>query len=246
MNSGRGSLQSMKAYQSMFGVDWSNLDDDHHDVHKRNESLGSSLSIAEDPSRRIDRVKQRCSSQNHSLSIWWKVAIQTYIQQRMWMQLGQTPADFDNQLPLRFDRLYRPSELSVFDKTFSQPWATPSRLSHEDQHKKSLTDDGELENGGISPRKATLKESKITLFDERVQSSKGHPEQNKTREEDHGYISLRDYVNTNGFSAKSRSSLNQLISAHTSKPPFFPDEKSNKPGKIHYQSLIRLLIPPRS
>ena len=30
VNAGRGSLQSMKAYQSMFGVDWSDLEDDHH------------------------------------------------------------------------------------------------------------------------------------------------------------------------------------------------------------------------
>ena len=45
-------------------------------------------------------------------------------------------------MPSRFDRLYRPTELSHFDKVFSRPWATPSRLSHEDQHKSSLDDEG--------------------------------------------------------------------------------------------------------
>ena len=63
---------------------------------------------------------------------------------------------------------------------FARPWATPSRLSHEDQHKSSL-DDGELGSAGLSPRKVTPKESKITLFDERVQ----HPRVtvNKTKQQ---------------------------------------------------------------
>jgi len=227
----------MKAYQSMFGVDWSDLEDDHkidhserrRGAHRRNESTGSTTSIADDPGR-IEKVKQRCISQNNALSVWWKVAIQTYIQQRMWMQLGGTPAG--STLPPRFDRLYRPNELSHFDKVFARPWATPSRLSHEDQHKSSL-DDGELGSSGLTPfqKKATPKESTITLFDERVQSSKGHDEQDKTREEDQGYISLREYVTTNGFNAKNRSSLNQLIDAHADKPQhaFFQYEQSEKP-----------------
>lgn len=73
VNAGRGSLQSMKAYQSMFGVDWDDLDDDQkidHDgqrAFKRSESIGSALIMAEDPAR-IDRVKQRCAAQNVSLS----------------------------------------------------------------------------------------------------------------------------------------------------------------------------------
>lgn len=127
VNAGRGSLQSMKAYQSMFGVDWSDIDEDHrldqdkHRGHRRNESVGS---VVDDP-HRIDRVKQRCIAQHYALSSWWKVAIQTYIQQRMWMQLGGNPAG--SSLPPRFDRIYRPKELSHFDKVFSRPWATPSR-----------------------------------------------------------------------------------------------------------------------
>ena len=121
-------------------------------------------------------------------------------------------------MPSRFDRLYRPTELSHFDKVFSRPWATPSRLSHEDQHKSSLDDEG---IAGLSPRKTTHKESKITLFDERVQSSNKYMYPNsvekKAEEEDHNgsYTSLRDYVSNHGYSSKSQSSLNQLIDAHT-------------------------------
>ncbi len=234
VNAGRGSLQSMKAYQSMFGVDCGDLDEDattdqHSRAHRRNESVSSAVSVAADDSARIDRVKQRCNAQNGRLSVWWKVAIQNYIQQRMWMQLG---GNSGSSLPPRFDRLYRPNELSHFDKVFSRPWALPSRLSHEDQHKSSL-EDGELGSAGLTPRKATPKESKITLFDERVQSSKGHGEQDKKTEEDEGYISLQDYVKRHGYNAKGKSSLTQLIEAHTQpKPNILSNVASYKPGKL--------------
>ena len=90
VNAGRGSLQTMKAYQSMFGVlEWSDIEGDssQNHAHRRNESTGSSLSVADDLAR-IDRVKQRCSAQNSALSVWYKVAIQAYIQQRMWMTVS--------------------------------------------------------------------------------------------------------------------------------------------------------------
>jgi hypothetical protein len=202
----------MKAYQSMFGVDWNDSEEDSSTEksrgHGKNDSV-SSLNVMDDPAR-IDRVKQRCRAQNDALSVWWKAAIQAYIQQRMWMQLGRNP--FRSSLPPRFDRLHRPTELSHFDKVFIRPWATPSRLSHEDQHKSSL-DDGESGSAGLNPRKAIPIGSKLTLFDERVQSSKGHGVQGKTAEKDTGYISLQDYVNRYGFNAKCRNSLTQLIEA---------------------------------
>lgn len=209
VNDGRGSLQSMKAYQSMFGGDWGDIEYDNSIDKKqgirRSVSVGSTLSNAEDQGR-IDRVKGRCRAQNDSLSVWWKGAIQSYIQQRMWMQLGMNPSV--SELPPRYDRLHRPDELSHFDKVFSRPWATPSRLSHEDQHKSSL-DDGEL--AALTPKRVVPNETKVTLFDERVQSYKGHFGLDKVVEEDQEYISLLDYLHNHGFNAKNRCSLNQLI-----------------------------------
>lgn len=251
VNAGRGSLQSMKAYQNMFGVDWSDLDDDefkldqdsklkqHPGGHRRKESAGL---VLDDPSR-IDRVKQRCMAQNNALSVWWKAAIQMYIQRRMWMQLGGTPSG--SSLPPRFNRLYRPYELSHFDIVFGQPWATPSRLTHEDQHKKTLGDD-ELGGGGISPRKSTPKESNPSLFDERVQSSKVQGVESKSTNEDHEYRSLREYAHTHGFGAKSKSSLTQLIDYARPRQSSFPEEQSEKPGKrnvltVHYPTRVHVL-----
>ena len=245
VNAGRGSLQSMKAYQSMFGVDWNDWEDDgmaDRDKQplslssKRNVSVGSITSNTDEPGS-IDRVKQRCKAQNNALSVWWKVAIQSYIQQRMWMQLGRNPTG--SSLPPRFDRLYRPHELSQFDKFFARPWATPSRLSHEDQHKSSL--DGEMNGTGQTSRKATPKESKITLFDERVQSSKGHEEKVKTEEDDEGCLSLRDFVNVHGFNGRNRQSLNELLKAHSHRPHGVPIFEEQGNVVLHMKNRVSTL-----
>ena len=207
----------MKAYQHMFGVSFSDIDEDGGPPdptfprHGRNESNMSMISLTDD---RIDRVKQRCNSQNAALSVWWKVAIQSYIQQRMWMQLGANPSA--SNLPPRFERIHRPGELSHFDKVFSRPWATPSRLSHEDQHKSTL--DG-VDGSGILARTASPKEAKATLFDERVQSYKGVSEDAGAAEDEDGRVTtLREYVGAHGYAAKNRPSLIELIDAHTQKP----------------------------
>jgi len=223
-NAGKGSLQSMKSYQSIFGVDWNDWEEDcklDRDIqrpslsHKRSESVSSLGGTAELTEGRIGRVKNRCKSQNNALSVWWKVAIQSYIQQRMWMQLGGNQNG--SSMPPRFERLYHPNELSQFDKFFARPWATPSRLSHEDQHKSPL--DSAMESEGIPSRKATpTSEEKVTLFDERVQSSKGGGEKSDDDdEEDDGNLTLREFVEVYGFGSKNRSSLKHLLKAHSRK-----------------------------
>ena len=98
----RGTLESMKGYQMAFGVlDWN--DDDDIDlpnekdpsgsssvrrpnrIHKRSTTLNSidtAMLRQEDQPRRIQRVRNRCNTQNQALSIWWKIAIQANVQQR--------------------------------------------------------------------------------------------------------------------------------------------------------------------
>ena len=97
--------------------------------------------------------------------------------------------------------------LSHFDKVFARPWATPSRLSHEDQHKLSLRDDDGI--AGLTSRKAASKESKVTLFDERVQSLPKDQTDKKTEasedDQDGTYISLKDYVSNHGFNSKCKT-----------------------------------------
>jgi hypothetical protein len=66
---------------------------------------------------RISQVRRRCNSQNEALGVWWKVAIQSNMQQRMWMQLGNNPSEF--MLPPRFERAYQPDKLAQFGKECS-------------------------------------------------------------------------------------------------------------------------------
>ena len=200
VNAGRGALQSMKSYESMFGVDWNDNEDDNTIDHDKQA----------DERGRIDIVKQRCEAQNNALSQWWKVAIQAYIKQRMWMKLDPKTSSVRRQS--RFDQFNHTHELTHFDKFFARPWALPSRLSHEDQHKTTL--DGEMGNL-TSPRRASAKEAKLTLFDERVQSSKGNNDEDKNDEKkEDDCITLQEFVRVHGFSSKSKSSLSQLIESH--------------------------------
>jgi len=128
VKAGRGSTYSMKTYQRAFGIDW---DDDYIGVsskrskdafkHSR-ESFprpvpahrephnGSHVDTLANETQRITRVRSRCKAQSDALSIWWKIALQTNLQQRMWMSLG--PSQTESLLPPRYDRLYQVCGLS--------------------------------------------------------------------------------------------------------------------------------------
>jgi hypothetical protein len=85
----------MLGYQRRFGVlDWNNDDDktdngtDMKSSVRRttNNRLGSRdmvSSLHPSQSRRINNVRRRCENQNAALSLWWKIAIHSYVQQRM-------------------------------------------------------------------------------------------------------------------------------------------------------------------
>ena len=157
----------MKEFQMAFGVlDWNYDEHDregenavekesvfsnhstrlsHHRAHSRQTTLGSIDVIGvrqEDQLRRIQKVRDRCTTQNKALSIWWKIALQSNVQQRMWMKLGNSPMDF--MIPPRFDRLYQPEKMAQFDRFFARPWATPVRRSHSAQHNAETDDDTEI------------------------------------------------------------------------------------------------------
>ena len=86
--------KGMKAYQESFGVlEWDSEDytDNATDTGalvrsrsiSKSSGLGTNDSINLEQSKKIQRVRDRCSTQNKALSNWWKVAIQRNVQQRM-------------------------------------------------------------------------------------------------------------------------------------------------------------------
>lgn len=139
----RGAVQAMKRYQKEFAL---NLDVDENEVEEESfvEEMGQKKTICNSTSTRMAAVKNKFRAQIESLSLWWKVAIQCYIQQRMWMRIG-SPAEYDESDS--FERIYQPDKLTQFDKYFARAWSMPSRLSHEASlaiddlagHKKNTT-----------------------------------------------------------------------------------------------------------
>ena len=92
----------MKGYQKTFGVLGWNYDEDtdtgingesvrrgaSHIVGPLSFSRISKESMIPEQSERIHRVRDRCNTQNSALSMWWKVAIQSNVQQRMVSRLS--------------------------------------------------------------------------------------------------------------------------------------------------------------
>jgi hypothetical protein len=125
-HSQRGTVQSMKGYQLAFGVyDWANISDEVDASSPKKQSQSTALvaaqndmALPEAQSRRIQKVRNRCNSQNLALSSWWKVAIQANVQQRMWMQLGRSHEE--SMLPPRFERIYQPEKIAQFDRFFGK------------------------------------------------------------------------------------------------------------------------------
>ncbi len=80
--------KEMRGYQKSFGVlEWSNDYDTSTGSERRskryqlkNMNLGDTMSKQ---SLRIQKVRERCDNQNKALSMWWKIALQTNVQQRM-------------------------------------------------------------------------------------------------------------------------------------------------------------------
>ena len=88
--------KEMKGYQKSFGVlEWSNgYETSNLDIGAGWQSSGRSRLISNIKSRyhgeklsdqlhRIQTVRDRCRSQNKALSMWWKIALQINVQQRM-------------------------------------------------------------------------------------------------------------------------------------------------------------------
>lgn len=214
---GRGTTQSMKEYQMAFGVlDWN--DDDgieatnekdslgrsNHRSHSRSTTLGSidtAMFRAEDQSRRIQRVRNRCDTQNQALSTWWKIAIQKNVQQRMWMTLGHSPVE--SLLPPRFERLYQPEKMAQFDRFFARSWATPVRRSHSAQHSGESDEENEIAEFRriISGGRLEPPGSRQKALGDAIQGGVS-------------ITTLEDFVADYGFEPQSEPSLKMFVQHH--------------------------------
>jgi hypothetical protein len=230
VKTGRGTMQSMKAYQVAFGVaDWED-DEDTNTVndkdlavsshrqtlgrrHSRSATLGSldtAMLKQEDQTVRIQKVRDRCEAQNDSLSTWWKIAIQGNVQQRMWMQLGRSPGE--SLLPPRFERLYQPGKMAQFDRFFARPWATPVRRSHAAQHNHDSDDEGEIAEFRrcISGRQTRAAGGGASITS--IEGTSG-------AKLDENMSTLDEFVNDHGFAPRSEPSMKMFLEHHDTQGP---------------------------
>ena len=216
---GLGTKQSMKAYQVAFGVsEWGGGNDPEASKEKEPHVLQNQRGLSrmdsqfsvtgstdavlmqEDDMVRIQRVRDRCQRQTESLSIWWKVAIQGNVQQRMWMQTGTGNLDH-SLLPPRFDRLYQPGKLAQFDRFFARPWATPVRRSHAAQHTPDSEGEGEIAefHRNMTGRKIDRDAAAPTLRGLLAEETA---------------LTIDKYIDKNGFTPHREPSMKEFLEHH--------------------------------
>lgn len=176
-------------------------------------------------SRRIQRVRNRCKTQNQALSTWWKVAIQSNIQQRMWMQLGRSSAE--TLVQPRFERLYQPEKIAQFDRFFARSWATPVRRSHTAQHS------GESDEG-----KDVAEFRRI--ISGRLSRPSQKPNSRAPKKKDEWSSSLEQFVADYGFEPQSEPLLKMFVEHHDAVDSQTKPSKSSFSGK--YFSVLTFSI----
>lgn len=225
VKTGKGTFHTMKTYQRAFGIDWDeegggtfrggtptsekrSLPPRPRPPRSRNrkeEEKKREQNDHDEPSR-ISKVRRRCNAQNEALSIWWKAAIQTNIQQRMWMQLVRHPSE--SLLPPRFERLYQPDKLAQFDRFFARGWATPVRRSHAAQHAPT-DDENECE---ITEYRKTITDRINHVKDISTNNVKGKVEKNSS-EKDQNYT-VEMFVERHAYDPHIKPSLKKFIEPH--------------------------------
>ena len=180
---------------------------------------------------------ERCRVQKEALSAWWKLAIQSYVQQRMWMQLGHVPSEC--LLPSRFERLYTPGTLSRFDELLARNWAVPLRMSHSAQRSQT-DDDSKLL---MSYRKSFKVKSGHSLVESTenddssihsdVENDKSiddigidqNPSSSKSGSEYVAFSSLKDFVKSHGFKSTIKPRLGHFLKPYQKNQKADTDEK---------------------
>jgi len=205
----------MRDFQIEFGVlEW-NKDEDkltgkaahsvlqsRHRGHQSSSTLGAlDIFRQEDQLRRIQKVRDRCYSQNKALSIWWKVALQSNVQQRMWMKLGNSPTE--TTTPSRFERFYQPEKLAQFDRFFARPWSTPVRRSHAAAHSIEADDDAEI---GVFRRNISGTRRHNTMTNKKVEEGK-----TDNQREISVYATLDEFAQTYGFSTSTQQGTHREV-----------------------------------
>jgi len=212
----RGITYSMDFYRYSFGIQKSDAPE-RPSRAIRNSSADTIISVKKTSpqsptgeSQRVAKVRSRVATQNEALSIWWKRALHSTLQQRMWMKESSTSGVLgseteDSLLPPKFDRLYQPEKMAQFDRFFARSWATPLRSSPErvNEPEPGGTPFSRVVTKGCS---ACLAENETLSNDDTKHLRRGDP--------------IRKFLETSGYNAPFESSSNLFVDPFDKAAPY--------------------------
>lgn len=173
----------METYRNTFGLE------------PRRGQIGKSNhhSVASNESLKAARVSGSCMMQRDVLSIWWRQALQSFVQARMWMNMR--PPESDALLPTRYERLYQPHKLAQFDRFFLRSWAIPVGREHFEQQVENSYAGSKVLMRAVSPAVTRIwKEEKVA------------PEQDQE--------SLAEVIGEAGFEFAHEPQLKRFVAHH--------------------------------
>lgn len=197
----------METYKRAFGITW-NDDDIRSEVSSLSSPVSTTRKLTgldhmaissdckgSDETKWMQRIRHRYEAQNDALSKWWKVALQSNIQQRMWMQRSKGEAEIT--LPPRFERIYQPETLGLFDRYFSRDWSRPVRRSHAAQHTDAA------EEGDVSDLPRYFSESPSLSDEKKEHKDIGSP-----------VVPLNGFLDKYGYDPWCETSLRRFSEYH--------------------------------
>ena len=222
---GRGMNFSMDFYRHGFGIQHADAESETLERPQRstrNSSVdavpsgrkSSAPQIAITESQRVKNVRRRVAAQNEVLSVWWKRALHSNLQRRIWMKNSNSLAESDglgvdaeDSLPPRYDRLYQPEKMALFDRFFARGWATPLRSSHTALHGDSNMNETGTGSGGALSRVITTQDCSSCLAE--PQTALASPKENRR-----DGTETRTFLGWNGFEAPFESSSKFFVEPH--------------------------------
>jgi hypothetical protein len=173
-------------------------------------------STADEPAQ-IVRLRKSCMNQLESFSLWWRVALRDYIDQRRWIQLGNN-AEMRLPLPSRFETIHGAADQIVqFDKLLSRPWTKPFR----------------------SDRSVNNEEEKSALITHRkkVSLTENETESDDTNHKEEPTITLGNYKREFGYTSQSAQYMVNFLEAQR-----VAAKSNERRGKGNYSSIFFLYL----
>ena len=174
----------------------------HHGHQRRLSIPSSSFKDAEgikndQESWRVTRIRNRCAKQyEEGLSLWWRHAIQAYIEQRCWMHIRGNNRFVTSSSALQLD-----DEWFEFDRYFSRVWGRPLFSNMLSKNNKAF----EEEKEAILLHRKHFPQRK----DDRHKYSSSKKEEEE--EDDEARLTVKEFSQKFGYKSEAEAYLSSFL-----------------------------------